>query len=230
MIDIERSHGFFNPRDYTKEINIIGAGATGSMVAYQLACYGLDNIHVWDYDVVESHNVNNQIYFLDNIGQLKVDALKDIIIHKTGTSIHTHNVKVTETEMSSMEGSIFVLVDKMDARKEFFLAKKLSTNVDSWIETRLDPRFSLLYNVDITSPTCCNKYEKTLYSDAESSAFLSACGSEITVLSAVMILSSYAVLEWIKNISKNESLELDKFIGETIFNFTPVLYLQQNPY
>jgi len=45
-----------------KRVDIIGAGATGSHVVMLLAILGFTNIHVWDFDRVEAHNLANQSF------------------------------------------------------------------------------------------------------------------------------------------------------------------------
>ena len=73
-IDTRRHIDVFSPDLFGKRrIDVIGAGATGSRVVLALAKLGLDNIHVWDFDHVEAHNIANQVFGLADIGKLKID-------------------------------------------------------------------------------------------------------------------------------------------------------------
>ena len=56
-------------------VGIAGVGGLGSAVAVALARIGVGRIVMADFDVVEPSNLNRQQYFIDQIGQYKVDAL-----------------------------------------------------------------------------------------------------------------------------------------------------------
>ncbi len=57
-------------------IGIAGAGGLGSNIALSLARLGVGNIKVVDFDVVEPSNLNRQQYYIKDIGEYKVIALK----------------------------------------------------------------------------------------------------------------------------------------------------------
>ena len=59
-LDISRHKELFNPYYFNTPVTIIGAGATGSWLALMLAKLGIQDITVYDFDVVEEHNVPNQ--------------------------------------------------------------------------------------------------------------------------------------------------------------------------
>ncbi len=58
-------------------VGIAGVGGLGSVVAVALARAGIGRLVIADFDVVEPSNLNRQQYFVDQIGQFKVDALAD---------------------------------------------------------------------------------------------------------------------------------------------------------
>lgn len=60
----------------TKHVLIAGAGGLGSNVAIALARAGIGSMTVVDYDKVEPSNLNRQQFFRDQIGMMKVDALR----------------------------------------------------------------------------------------------------------------------------------------------------------
>ncbi|WP_370832099.1 sulfur carrier protein ThiS adenylyltransferase ThiF [Clostridium sp.] len=57
-------------------IGIAGAGGLGSNVALSLARIGVNNIKIVDFDIVEPSNLNRQQYYIKDIGEYKVIALK----------------------------------------------------------------------------------------------------------------------------------------------------------
>lgn len=56
-------------------VGIAGCGGLGSTVAVALARSGVGALVLVDFDVVEPSNLNRQQFFVDQIGQLKVEAL-----------------------------------------------------------------------------------------------------------------------------------------------------------
>lgn len=57
------------------KVGIAGLGGLGSAVAVALARTGVGKLVLVDYDVVELSNLNRQQYFLEQLGQTKVEAL-----------------------------------------------------------------------------------------------------------------------------------------------------------
>jgi sulfur carrier protein ThiS adenylyltransferase len=56
-------------------VGIAGVGGLGSTVAISLARVGVGQLVIADFDVVEPSNLNRQQYFVDQLGEFKVDAL-----------------------------------------------------------------------------------------------------------------------------------------------------------
>lgn len=59
------------------KVGIAGCGGLGSAVAIALARTGVGHLLLVDFDVVEPSNLNRQQFFVDQIGQLKVEALAE---------------------------------------------------------------------------------------------------------------------------------------------------------
>ena len=116
MLDTSRHHKIFSAHAWgDRRVDVVGVGATGSHVVYNLAKLGVKNIHVWDADVVEPHNVANQLYELPHVGMNKVDALKETIERSTGAQITAHNEWVDGTQ--EFGDVVFLLTDSMSSRK-----------------------------------------------------------------------------------------------------------------
>ena len=56
-------------------VGIAGVGGLGSTVAIALARVGVGELVIADFDVVEPSNLNRQQYFVDQLGEYKVEAL-----------------------------------------------------------------------------------------------------------------------------------------------------------
>jgi hypothetical protein len=189
-MDYTRQLEVFKPWEFTTPVHIIGAGATGSWVALFLAKLGIENITVYDFDVVEKHNLPNQLFSPRDIGELKVTALRRLIKQMTGISIKAKPVKVDGT--CRLSGIVFMLTDTMASRKEIFeQAIKMKPSVKLLIETRMGLRGGRVYSVIPQNVEQTNEYEKTLYSDDEAS--VSACGASQSIVATATLTASHAV-------------------------------------
>ena len=63
-----------------KRVFIAGAGGLGSNVAVSMVRAGVTDLTIADFDRVEPSNLNRQQYFRDQVGMLKVDALKENLL------------------------------------------------------------------------------------------------------------------------------------------------------
>lgn len=61
-------------------VGIAGAGGLGSNCAAHLVRAGVRHLVIADFDVVAESNLNRQFYFRDQLGQKKVDALRDNLL------------------------------------------------------------------------------------------------------------------------------------------------------
>lgn len=195
-IDTTRHLDVFSPRVFgDRRIDVIGAGATGSRIVVSLAKLGIDNIHVWDFDVVESHNIANQSYALGDIGRPKVEALRDLVKAQTGLEISIHNERVDGKQV--LGHVVFLLVDTMASRKEIFekaLCYKPRTKL--MIETRMGADEGRVYTINPSKPAQIKGWQGTLYGDE--AAPVSACGASITVGPTAEFISGLAVWQFIR--------------------------------
>ncbi|MDH3360329.1 MAG: sulfur carrier protein ThiS adenylyltransferase ThiF [Desulfobulbaceae bacterium] len=61
-------------------VGIMGLGGLGSAVAVALARIGVGKMLLVDFDVVEPSNLNRQLYFVDQIGMAKTQALRATLV------------------------------------------------------------------------------------------------------------------------------------------------------
>lgn len=187
-MNYNRHINVFNPDEFTTPIHVIGSGATGSWLVLALAKLGVKNIHVWDDDIIEEHNIPNQVYGEHEIGMFKVLALRNAIQRYAGITITTHCDRVTT---QPLQGIIFVLTDSMSSREQIYRCAKINPNIKLLIETRMDLRGGRVYTVPMRNRDMCKAYEETFYSDEESE--VSACGVSQTVIATGLGIVSRAI-------------------------------------
>lgn len=167
----------------TEETHCIigGAGGIGSWLTLLLARATFIPM-VYDFDVLEEHNLGGQLYSKEHIHKTKVDALKEIVKNFTDTDIIIKNEKYTEDSMSHLY--VFSAFDNMEARKAMFKAWKEyiveyldemetvsklneeSTNfpIPIFIDGRLTAEQLQIFCV---TPDKIEEYEKHLFDDSE---------------------------------------------------------------
>lgn len=147
------------PKNY--DIVIGGAGGIGSWLAFYLASIGY-NLHIYDFDVVEEHNLGGQLYSIKDCGKHKVDALNNTILEFRGESINTYNEKFTEDSLVSP--IMISAFDNMEARKVMFEKWKSQEDRTAFIDGRMLAELGMYYCV--TSETE-HLYEHELFDDSE---------------------------------------------------------------
>lgn len=96
-------------------VGIAGLGGLGSNVAISLARAGIGKLILVDFDKVELSNLSRQYYFLDQIGKLKVDALKDNIKKiNPEIIIETFNIKLKKGSMEKPFKDADVVIEALD--------------------------------------------------------------------------------------------------------------------
>ena len=217
--DFSRQANILNPEECNRPIHIIGAGATGSWVAFTLAKMGLTNITVYDFDEVGMHNLPNQMFGLNDIDKNKALSIRNIIRRFTGFNIKARTQKVEGGQ--PLQGIVFMLTDTMKSRKDIYnMSIKNNPNIDLLIETRMDLRGGRIYAIDPKNRYMCKQYEGTFYSDDE--AEVSACGVSQTVLPPALAITSHAIWKLLNYING------EPFSHETIMDLSNEIIFSQD--
>lgn len=207
-ITIRRHQSIFDPSKYNHNIHIIGCGATGSRVFVALVELGCMNIHCYDFDVIEDHNLANQAFMADQVGTSKVDACKELYKRKTGrdapASLVFHNQKVPFEKMPSLDGYVFLLTDSMASRKEIYKSCiEHNLLIDGVIETRMASTHGNVLTFAPKDEEKAKAWFETL-SDDETTE-LSPCGQPISVGTTASIIANLAVWQYMLLASNPEA-------------------------
>lgn len=96
-------------------VGIMGLGGLGSPVAVALARIGIGRLILADFDVVEPSNLNRQQYFIDQIGMIKTEALKQNLARiNPYVRIETVEQRLTEENIPLYFQEVDVLVECFD--------------------------------------------------------------------------------------------------------------------
>jgi sulfur carrier protein ThiS adenylyltransferase len=101
-------------------VAIIGVGAVGREVARTLACNGVGNITLYDFDTVELHNCTTQGYYEADVGRPKVDCTKEELLRiNSKLNIDAVNDRWRPNKKKKFDGAFFC-VDSLDMRGTLF--------------------------------------------------------------------------------------------------------------
>jgi sulfur carrier protein ThiS adenylyltransferase len=96
-------------------VGIAGLGGLGSAVAVALARTGVGRLVLADFDIVEPSNLNRQQYFVDQIGQLKTDALCENLQRiNPCVAVEAHACRLDAANAAHVFADVDVLVEAFD--------------------------------------------------------------------------------------------------------------------
>jgi sulfur carrier protein ThiS adenylyltransferase len=97
------------------KIGIAGAGGLGSNLAAHLVRCGFRHLKLVDYDRVEPSNLDRQFYFADQVGMLKVDALKQNLLRiHLQLEIETIAQKIEPGDGAKLFGHCHIIAECLD--------------------------------------------------------------------------------------------------------------------
>jgi sulfur carrier protein ThiS adenylyltransferase len=109
-------------------IGIAGLGGLGSNVAWHLVRSGFSHLVLADFDRVEASNLNRQVYFPDQLGLLKTEALAANLLRiNPDLNLELYSVLVTPANVQAIFGQCPVWVEGFDqtASKKMFMEEGL---------------------------------------------------------------------------------------------------------
>ena len=199
-MDLSKTYEFFQPEKDCSRIHIVGCGSVGSTVAENLARCGVKNFTLWDFDTVESHNVANQMFTQKDIGRLKVDALKDILVEINPDIEDTIQLKPKGWNGKMMSGHIFLCVDNIELRKEIVEKHMDSDFVGAVFDFRTLLEGAQHYAADWKNPSmkkCLLDSMQFTHEEASDETPVSACGVTLGVATTVRLISALGVNNYI---------------------------------
>lgn len=191
MTDHTRQRAWFDPSTVNAAATIVGCGGIGSFTAFALAKLGVKTLRLVDFDTVDEHNVPNQLFNPDQVGQAKVAALCENLQAATGTQALALQAPLQEGIPRSP--IVVSALDSMAARQALWQQVRYKLDVKLFLDGRLAGEHIVLYSVDPNDPAEVAGYEATLHSDDEGEDLPCTARSIIDVGFAVGSLITRAV-------------------------------------
>lgn len=211
---------WFTERD--EHVMVGGAGGIGSWLSFFLARAGFCPT-VYDFDIIEEHNIGGQLFRMEDVGKKKVKALYDIIRSFCNEEITTFSDRIDEN--SPTHYFMFSAFDNMKARKDLFEVWKRSIENCSVTPIFIDGRLTMeQLQIFCITPDRIEEYEREhLFDDSEVED--APCTMKQTSHSAAMIATHMLAMftNHITNIYERENVRDVPFYYE---HFIPVTFTQ----
>ena len=203
-MDLNKSREFFDPEKIKHPCHVIGCGAIGSSVAELLVRQGIQKLHLWDFDKVESHNIVNQMFTAEDIHAEKTTALETLLKKiNPDCRIETHG-KYTD---QALNGYIFMCTDTVESRKDILENNKYNQQITAVFDFRMTllegQHYATTWNDHKTKTSLLKSLDFT-HEEAKKNTPVSACGFELSVAPTVRIIAALGIANFTNYINTGE--------------------------
>lgn len=180
-----------------KKIHIIGCGATGSHLAVELVKLGANRLVLWDFDIVNPHNITNQIWTVDDIGKKKNEALVEHLI-KINPELTDTKIKIKEKWTNELlDGIIFNCVDSVELRKAIYEANQYNPNITLMFDPRLGSTTGSVFTYEWNTENAELLIKLSDFKDEEIVIQRSMCGTKVNISTTLYTLINYLLINFV---------------------------------
>lgn len=202
-MDYWRQSDIVPPGSLDFHVTIIGIGGIWSPVALALAKMGCPRLTLYDPDLVEAHNLPNQLYRLHDVGRPKVEALADLLREFAGVEVRPVQEIVSDQRLT---GVVISGVDSMASRKGIWNGSiRYRASVPLYVDARMGAQVCRVLTVRPADPDDIFRYEATLYSDSEATE--DPCTAQAIIYTTLGVAS--LVANQVKRFALGESCDPD---------------------
>lgn len=218
MMDLSKSYEFFQPDKLDGRVHIIGCGSVGSTLAENLARFGVEDMVLYDFDKVEPHNLANQMFTVEDVGELKTEAVAKIV-----RSINPDcKLKLVSNgwDGQRLAGYVFLAVDSIELRRKIVESCRENTYVKAMFDFRTRLIDAQHYAADWSDEKSVENFYNSMdfsHEEALAATPVSACKVTLGVAPTVRMIVAAGAANFV-NFVKGEPLK--KLILVDAFNFT----------
>ena len=206
-MNLAKSFEFFNPEMCDGRIHIIGCGSVGSTVAELLARFGLTNVALYDFDVVEEHNLANQMFTTKHVHKPKIDAVYERWCEINPEAAGKIKLYPDGWDGNKLSGYVFLCVDNIELRKRIVEENKYNVKIKAMFDFRTALDMSQHYAADWSKDADINALLDTMdftHAEAEKNTPMSACKVSLCVMPTVWSVSMAGVVNFVNFIKHNK--------------------------
>lgn len=197
-MDLQKHLEFFDPiNDIKAPVHVLGCGAIGSVLLEMFTRLGIQEIHIYDFDIVEPANVANQMFMQRHIGQPKETAVIEIMkMINPEIKVIAHGKYINQP----LRGYIFLCVDNIDLRRQITTAQKYNPYVLAVFDFRMRLTDAQHYGADWSNEKMKDALLDTMafsHAEAQAATPINACGSTLSIAPTVRTIVSLGVTNFI---------------------------------
>ncbi len=191
------------------DLTVIGVGAIGRPLALQLAALGAPRLTLIDFDAVDATNVTTQGYRQQDLGRLKVAALRDALLEIEPTLAITTIADLYRPGLPTGD-AVFCAVDSIAARAAIWRAIGAQTRF--WADGRM--RGEVLRLLTATDEPGRRHYATTLFPQAEAQP--GPCTAKSTLYAATIAagLLTHQFTRWLRQLPTDADVSFNLLAGE----------------
>lgn len=204
-MDLSKSFEYFDPTVIDGKCHIIGCGSVGSTIAENLARLGVKDYVLYDFDIVEPHNIANQMFVNSDIKKPKVEATKRIIVDINPETESTIELHPEGYKGQKLNGFVFLAVDNIDLRREICTKNKMNRAIKVVFDVRTGLEQATTYAAfwgDLRQVNNLLKSMEYTHEEAQAAAPVTACGRTLGVAPTVKVVSTICVCNFVNFIRK----------------------------
>jgi len=191
-MDLTKLEDWFNPIKVTNTISVIGSGALGSWMIEGLVRMGFTNINIYDDDTVNPHNISNQNFTENQVGEEKIKCMLE-----RARAINS-SVKIkgfgryvfSKEENNYLSGFVFLCLDNIDTRR---MIVENNPYVKFWTDIRIGLEEGQVYSSKREDRQQLLDTMQWKQDDPDRVVKVSACGRELGILPTVWLVISQAL-------------------------------------
>ena len=152
------------PPDKIVGVTVIGTGGVGSAICIFLAKMGVRRFVLYDGDVVQQHNISNQMFPRSSINKPKASVIADEIgrFSPYPSCDIEANTRRFEDDSTLETNVVISALDDMDSRRVVWGCVKNDFTVDLYVDARMGGEVAKVYTVHPQNPDDVSLYEKSL--------------------------------------------------------------------
>lgn len=209
-MNLNKSREFFDPDQVNSAVHIIGCGAIGSTLAENLTRLGFKHLYLYDFDSVTAHNIANQMFWEEHIGTQKLDAVCEML-KKINPDIELTTYPNGWQEGTTLSGYVFLCVDNIDTRRQIVTENLYNNSIQAIFDLRMRLTDAQHYAASWDNEHSKKQLLQSMnftHEEAKAETPVSACGTALSVVYTVRIITAYAVANLIKKIQENKLYKL----------------------
>ena len=206
-MDLTKSIEYFDPVNVRGKCHIIGCGSVGSTIAENLARLGVTKFVLYDFDIVEPHNLANQMFVQSDVKKPKVEAVKKIICDINPEAESTIEVFGQGYTDQKLHGYVFLAVDNIDLRREICEKNRMNKAIKAVFDFRTRLEDAQHYAADWGDMRQVDNLIKSMafsHDEAHEATPVTACGTELGVAPTVRVICALGVTNFMNLIRGGE--------------------------